>query len=414
MAFCHLLNFTYYNRQEMSMKKLITILMVLATIMLLFGQAGNAPQAETKEVVAKGRGAILAGDEAKAQEDAVAAALRNAVENVVGTMVESNVLVENYQTVEDNIYTKTAGYVQKYNIISSSKQMDNTMEVTIRATVKLSDLRNDLEAIGVIIQRKGKPRLMVLVDEKNITENYGVYLSDLNVTETELMNDMMAFGFTFVDPQQSKVNIANDVVEAAMQGDANAAASIATRLGAEVIITGTAVAKEASGGPAVLRNSGMKSCQANMNLRAIQADNATIIATAFAYDNAAHIDEVTGGTQALQKAAKKAAEQLKDKIVAVWQKDVYSGGQVQLQVSNISTFTQLNTLKNNLKFYIRGVQAVNQRSFSGGTALFDIDTKGTGEQLASELESKEIEGLKLRVISVTANKVSAQIVQPTE
>lgn len=396
------------------MKKLLTIFIVLVGVTLVFSQAGNVPQADSKEVVAKGLGAILAGDEAKAQEDAVAAALRNAVEQVVGTMVESNVLVENYQTVEDNIYTKTAGYVQKYNIISTNKQMENTLEVTIRATVKLSDLRNDLQAIGVIIQRKGKPRLMVLVDEKNITENYGVYLNDMNVTETELMNDMMAFGFTFVDPQQSKVNIASDVVEAAMQGDANAAASIATRLGAEVIITGTAVAKEASGGPAVLRNSGMKSCQANMNLRAIQADNSTILATASAYDNAAHIDEVTGGTQALQKAAKKAAQQLKDKIIESWQKDVYSGGQVQLQVMNITNFTQLNTLKNSLKFYIRGIQAVNQRSFAGGTALFDIDTKGTGEQLAAELETKEIEGLKLKVISVTANKVSAQIIQPTE
>jgi hypothetical protein len=399
----------------MSMKKLITILILVLSFSLVFGQTGvQQPQTEAKEVVAKGLGAILAGDEVKAQEDAVAAALRNAVEQVVGTMVESNTLVENYQTVEDNIYTKTAGYVQKYKIISTSKQMENTVEVTVQATVKLSDLRNDLQAIGVIMQRKGKPRLMVLIDEKNITESYGVYLADMNVTETELMNDMMVFGFTFVDPQQSKVNIANDVVEAAMQGDANAAASIAMRLGAEVIITGSAVAKEASGGPAVLRNSGMKSCQANLNLRAVQADNATILATASAYDNAAHIDEVTGGTLALQKAAKKAAGQLKDKIIAVWQKDVYSGGQVQLQVSNITSFEQLNILKNSLKSYIRGVQAINQRSYGGGTALFDIDTKGTGEQLASELQSKEIEGLKLRVISVTANKVSAQIVTPGE
>ena len=34
--------------------------------------------------------------------------------------------------------------------------------------------------------------------------------------------------------------------------------------------------------------------------------------------------------------------------------------------------------------------------------------------MASELEAKEIEGLKLKVIGLTANKVTVQIVQPGE
>ena len=126
------------------------------------------PDPNAKEVVARGFGAILAGDEVKAREDAINSALRNAVEQVVGTMVESQVLVENYQTVEDKIYTRTTGYVQKYDIISTSKQFDNALEVTIKAVVKVSDLKSDLEAIGVLLSRKGKPRTMVMIEEKNI------------------------------------------------------------------------------------------------------------------------------------------------------------------------------------------------------------------------------------------------------
>jgi len=369
---------------------------------------------ESREVVAKGLGAILAADEVKAREDAISAALRNAVEQVVGMYVESDVLVQNYQTMEDQIYTRTTGYVQSYNVISESKQLDNAIEVTIRAVVKVSDLRNDLQAIGVLISRKGKPRTMVLIDEKNITDHYYHVLSDMNVSETALMNELMNYGFPFVDARQSKVNVASDVVNAAMQGDAQAAASIATRLGAEIILTGSAVSKVASGGPAVVRNAGFKSCQANVNFRAIRADDAVIIAVASAYDRAAHIDEVTGGSMAIEKATKKAAVELKDKIVEAWQKDVYSSAQVQLQVTNISSFSQLNTFKNSLKFYIRGIQAVNQRNFSAGTALFDIDMKGTAEQLAAELDAKEIEGMRLKVTGMSANKVTVRIVQPGE
>jgi hypothetical protein len=255
---------------------------------------------------------------------------------------------------------------------------------------------------------------MVLIDERNIGENYYEYGIDLNTTETALMNEMTTYGFPFVDAKQAEKSIAKDVITAALQGDDNAAASIAARAGAEIIITGKAIVKEASGGPAVMRNAGMKSCHANLNLKVIRADDAVIIATASAYDRAAHIDEITGGTQALQKAAKIAAKELKDKIVATWQKDVYSATQVQLQVLNISDFNQLNVFKNSLKFYVRGVQAVNQRSFGAGTALFDVDIKGSAAQLASELSAKEIEGLKLQVIEQTANKVTVKIIQPAE
>jgi len=390
--------------------RMIVILLMLS--IPVFAQNNLDMTSDAREVVAKGLGAILAGDEVKAQEDALTAALRNAVEQVVGMMVESDVLVENYMTVEDKIYTQTKGYVQKYDIISTRKQLDNAVEVTIKAVVKVSDLRSDLEAIGVLLSRKGKPRTMVIIDEKNIGEHYHQFGIDMNTTEVAIMNELMNFGFPFVDPTQAKVTVASDVVNAALSGDAAAAASIATRLGAEIIITGSAVAKVASGGPDVVRNAGFKSCQANLNLRAIRADDAGIIAVASAYDRAAHIDEITGGTQALQKAAQKAAIELKDKIVAAWQKDVYSSAQVQLQVSNIASFSQLNTFKNSLKYYIRGIQTVNQRSFMGNTALFDVDIKGTAEQMAAELDAKEIEGMKLQVTGLTQNRISVNIVQP--
>jgi hypothetical protein len=398
---------------NMKIHSIFTIISLLV-FSLMAQNTFMPPPGESREVVAKGMGAILAGDEVKAQEDAVSAALRNAVEQVVGMFVESDVLVENYQTMEDKIYTRTAGYVQSYEIISKQKQLDSAVEVTVRAVVKLSDLQNDLSAIGVLISRKGKPRTMVLIDEKNISEHYYHVMTDMNTTETTLMNELMNYGFPFVDPTQSKNVIARDVVNSALQGDASAAASIASRLGAEIILTGTAISKVASGGPSVVRDAGFKSCQANLTLRAIRADDASIIAVASAHDVAAHIDEITGGTMALEKAAKKASQDIKEKILKVWQQDVYSGTQVQLQVLNIVSFSQLNILKNSLKYYVRGLQGVNQREFGGGTALFDVDIKGNAESLAGELEAKEIEGLKLQVVGLTANRVTVKIIQPEQ
>jgi hypothetical protein len=392
---------------------LITVICILSVMYAQYpSSAAAAPAGQTgeaKEVVAKGFGAILAGDEVKAKEDAVASALRNAVEQVVGTMIESQTLVENYQMVEDKIYSRTAGYVQRYDVISTTKQSDSSLEVTVRAVVKLTDLRNDLEAINVLIQRKGKPRTMVLIEEQNLSYNYH-FTVDMNSTETALMNEMMNYGFPFVDATQTRQAIARDVAMAALQGDAAAAAQIALRAGAEIIITGKAIGKVTQG-TASMRNAGMVSGQANVNFRVIRADDAGIVAVASAHAAKAHIDELTATSEALAEATKTAAVQLKDKIVQAWQKDVYSSSQVQLQVMNISSFGQLNTFKNSLQYYVRGVQAVHQRSFAGGTALFDVDIKGSAASMAGELDAKEIEGLKLKVIEQTANKVTVSIVQ---
>ena len=74
-------------------------------------------------------------------------------------MIQSDVLVQNYQTIEDNIYSQTAGYVEKYDLINKSKQGDYILQVTVKAIVKKGNLKDNLEALGLLMSRKGKPRI---------------------------------------------------------------------------------------------------------------------------------------------------------------------------------------------------------------------------------------------------------------
>jgi hypothetical protein len=285
------------------------------------------------------------------------------------------------------------------------------MEVTVKAIVKTGSLKNDLEGILTVLKSEGMPRLMVLVKEENISHSHAYLARDLNTTETALMNEMMNYGFPFVDAQTAKMNIAQDVLNAALLGDAKVAADIAKRSGAEILIFGTAATTITQ--PPVMRSSGMKSCNANLNLRVVRADDAVIIATTSNHAVAAHIDELTGSTQALNKAAKAAGQALKNQIVEKFRKNQYATRQIQLQVFNITDFNQLNILKNSLPYYIRGVKKVYQRHFEAGSALFDIEITQKAETVASELAAKNIEGLEFDIISVTQNKVTAKIKSST-
>lgn len=368
-------------------------------------------ESDQQEVIAKGVGAIIGGDEAKAEDDAKANALRNAVEQVIGTMVQSDVLVQNYQTIEDNIYSHTSGYVQNYEVIGKSKRGENILEVTIRAVVKKGDLKNNLEAIGVLMSRKGKPRVMVLVDEKNMNAHYYSWAVDMNTTETEIMNVMMEKGFRFVDKDIAMQKIKKDMVLAAIGGDPMAAASIGTQTGAEVLIVGKAASKAASGGPAVLRQAGMVSCQATLNLRAVRADDGSIVATTSQQAASAHIDRLTGGTMALKRAAEAAAQELSSKIIDRWQKDVYGSTTINLRLLDVTSFSDLIKFKNMLPVIVRGVQKVYQRDYSNNTALFDMEVKSNATKVAEEMATKDFSPLKIEIVNVTQNTIVAKMVK---
>ncbi|MFZ0389873.1 MAG: hypothetical protein WAN36_05390 [Calditrichia bacterium] len=385
---------------------LLTFLVVFAGNSLLAQAGSNSGQ---QEVIVRGVGLILNGDEAKAEDDAKANALRNAVEQVIGTMIQSDVLVQNYQTIEDNIYSRTAGYVQNYSVVNKNKPSENMLELTVRAVVKKGNLENDLDAIGLLMARKGKPRLMTMIDEMNMDTHYNAWSVDMNTTENALMNKFLEKGFPFVDQATAARKLQRDMVSAALSGDENAARQIANETGAEVLIVGKAIAKPASAGPAVLQQAGMISCQATVNLRAIRADDGSVLATTNQQAAAAHIDQITGGTLALQRATELASNDLSGKILSRWQQDVYSGTTVNLRLLNVESYSDLIKFKNMLPVYVRGVQKVFQRSYSENTALFDLAVTGSANQVAEELIMKDFSPFKIEVMNISQNTIVAKI-----
>lgn len=387
----------------------IGILLIAAIFLLCspgWSQAG--PEGE-KEVVAKGLGAVIGGDEAKAADDALTNALRSALEQVIGTMVSSEVLVQNYQVVEDRIYSRTEGYIKTYEIIGQSKRGENLLEMTVRAVVKTGNLKNDMDAIGLLISQKNKPRMMVLIEERNMHHYYYAWYTDMNTSENEITSKFLDKGFTFVDRDVALKRLQRDAITAAIEGDPAKAKLIAQQAGAEVLITGKAISKAASGGPKVLRSSGMVSCQATINLKAVRADDGTVIAATSQQAAAVHIDNVTGGTQALQKAAGMAAEELIDKILQRWSGEAYSVNQVQITVISIASFADLVKFKNLVKQNIRGVQNIYQRDFAGNSAVLDLDLKGDANQVAEELVLKDFSPYQVEVVNVSQNIVSVKV-----
>lgn len=355
-------------------------------------------------VTATGTGAIVNENVAAARDRAIDDALRKAVEQALGTYIDSQTRVENFVLVEDRILSWSKGYVSRYEIVEDSKQSPELYQVTVAATVDVANLQDDVRAVQELIANMGNPRLMFLIDEQNVgdvTDQFHYFAVNMTAAETAMMTRFMEKGFDVVDPAVSRRAKERDRILAAISGDAKAAALIASSQQAEVVITGKAVAKVAQG----INLGGMKSCQANLTARVVDADVGSVIATGSKHAAQVHIDEVTGGTKAIEKAANSLADELAGKILEKWRNKFYNSTVVRLVISGIGTYREAVNFKNSLQYYARGIKLVYERNIVAGAAEYDVEITGNARQLARELDGAQIGGYQLSVFSVTQNKL---------
>jgi len=362
------------------------------------------------QVQVTGMGAITYNDLPAARDRAVQDALRKAVEQTLGTLIDAQTRVENYMVVEDRILNWTRGYVKTFQIVSERKAAADLYEVTINAQVDVADLEKDVNAVEHLIHSMGNPRIMFLVDEKNIgTTSDRSHYFDVTMTaaETVLMNKFMEKGFQVIDPATVRAGKERDAVLAAINGDQKAAAALAVALEAEVVVTGKAVASVATG----VNLGGMKSCQASVDARVIDADVGTVLATAMKTSAYPHIDPVVGGVKAIEKAGALLADDLIGKILQKWRTKFYQANTVKLMVTGLRNYTDASHFRGALSYLGRGIKAVHQRQIAGGVGEFDVEIAGTADQLARELDQRKVSDYLVDVVGATANQVTISIVR---
>ncbi len=369
-------------------------------------KTGVSISQEYTAINVKGTGAIIEEDRANARDMAIKDAKRKAVEQVAGTFVTSETYIKNFMMVEDNILTQSEGYVRNYEILSEGEADRYTYEVEIKAEVSQGSIVEDLASIDGIIFSVGKPRIMVLMKERNMTERERASI-DLNTSEIAIMNAFLdkSEKFNFVDQETAKRGLNASKVRSARTGAREAAMAIARANTADMIIVGEAYSQSAS----QVELAGMKSCQANVGAKVIWTDTGEIIASGSERAATAHIDEITGGTIAIEKASTKLAENLMGTMLRYFVLMLSSGSSAQLIVHGVDSYAELLNFETTLKLYVRGLEELEQRSFDSGVAIYDITIETDTRQMARELVSKDLGKYKVKILGVSKNKLEISI-----
>lgn len=380
------------------MKKLF--ILIFSTLFFMNIYADNFDN-YSKRVVGEGWGSIKKGDWAKARDEAIWAAQKDAVEQGVGVFISSDTKVENAQLIDSNIYTQANGFIDTYKILEEMKE-DDGYYVKIKAVVKTSELGDKLLVMG-LIKKIGDPRIMVVISEKNLNKR-----ENTPAAETTIIKHLIETGYRVVDQEQVNKIRYSEQAKKLIDGDLDYASSLAKQFGADILITGSA-STESKG-----EIYGMYSVGSEINLKAIKIDVGEIIFTATVHSVDLDINAKTAGRKALRKAAyllstgdgKEPNGRKVDSILPKIAKSLLQRPSIQLLFDSI-TEEEYNHLIRLLKEE-RTIKGVYPRQFLDNTARIDVDYDRTIDKFKELLKS--LEALKFIITNSSRNKIEAKVI----
>lgn len=377
-------------------------------VLSLLAGASIASAQEIRTVTAEGVAAVRQGALDIARDAAIEDAQKRAVEQAIGILIDSQTQVENYQLISDKILSQIKGYITKYHVIGEN-QDSGLLRVRITADVSTGQLNDDLSAIGILLGQMHKPRTMVMIAEQNIGGDVSAWWAgekgetNISVVENTFMDKFTEKGFEFIDHEVASKEIRISAPYKVQNLSAGQAKTLGRQADAEVVIIGKAIAKVYGEVAA-----GMKSVQADLSAKAVRTDTGQVIATATTHAAAVHITDISAGTEALKKAANKAADELMTKILEVYSKEVGGTRSIALTVKGL-TKPQFVKFKNVLRNQVRGIKDLHERSFSGTTAIISVDSKTSAQALSDELVLRDFGTFAVEVTGSTANSLELKV-----
>ena len=350
-------------------------------------------------VRASGMGLISGGDRAAAFDQAKRAALREAVEIGVGTLVSAETRVENFALIEDHVLTRTDGYIRSFEVVEQGPIDDQTYQVEIDAVVELGNLQHRLDALELLIAHAGNPYILCLGrDRYEFGEGR---VRDFSATILRGQLQRTSGRFNLAAPLQTE------------HGMLERAAQLGFEQGADIVIRAEALVREAADiqvpfAGSSLRSLGLSSATADLRIEALWTDTGEVFAALSHSERGADVNLSTAGEKAVRTGMEKLSAELVRQLVENWREKMYSGRLVRVVVDGDSE--RVGHFEWAFSGQVAGIEKIYRRSFSEGTAVFDVRSKDTGFAIARALTAKGIEGVNIDIIRVSPNSLRLALI----
>lgn len=390
---------------------LIVMLLVVANSALLAQEEQSSSGNVDMSVIAEGSGAVVDGDMAKAKDDALADAKKNAVEQGIGVFVSSKTLGEDYMVVENTILTKSEGYITTWSIVEGSQKVEKfegsqILTIKIKAKIGLLNLISDLSDMEEVYNVMKRPKVMVLISEKNM----GKKPEELPASALAIMSSLQDRKFDVVDPEVIKELIQQQSTRVALEtGDVKAAGVIAMKKGAQILVLGTASAKSVD--LSDITGDDIKSASALLSARIVYADTGEVLYVTSKSVQGRGVsvsDNEEAGTKALEDAGGKLissdADRFTQQILARWAKESQQGRVFRVVVNKVKD-SEFENIKSAIQKFRGFVDFVGDSSYEGKTGSVDVKCTMPLDSFRSSLRRVKL-NKKIIEISRTSGTVT--------
>ena len=341
-----------------------------------------------------------AGADDKARDEAIAQALRTAVEEACGVFLTAQAKTDDYKTVYDKVIANAVGYVREHKVDKVTVEQGVTI-AKVRARVSTRKFEEDWASIAHTVNQENNPRMVVAIVEA-IHEAAGApsyEVKENGKVSTIVESFFLAKGISLVDANTAAKAQKRDILLAAVKDDVDAVASLGARFSADVVVVGKAVAK--FGKELKIAGQTMYQYTASLNVRVVQSDSARVLAVESFGPITVNTMQKGGEDKALDKLATDCAPKLLASVIEAWRKRANVSKTVELSITGMD-FNRWKTFREEAS-KIRGVQAIRLREITQDVASIDIEYRYDNEGLADRLS--ELKSVKLKVIEITSNRL---------
>lgn len=353
-------------------------------------------------VTGEGSAVVVNGDIAGAADEAINAAKREAVEKGVGVCVKSETLGSDYQIVEQNILTKSDGFISSWSEIQGSRHVENVdgdelLTLKIDAKVKLINLVNALSDFEAIYASMQRPKVMVIITEKNM----GSKCAELPASAAAIMRVLQERKFELVDPQVAMRAMEDKSTRRAIEkGDTPALASLAKSEGAEILVLGTASASEQSLPDDI--GDTVKAAGALLNARIVYADTGEVLFTSGQIDGrgVSTSTALDAGVRALDNAGSKLiasdSDRFTSQVIARWAAEVQNGRTYKVIITGV-TYSEFEALKKAISEFRGHVEFSGPKRYEGKSGTLYVKSTLAIERFRERLQEMRVNGKKVEI-----------------
>ncbi len=346
-----------------------TRLLMAAALLAAAGCSGTRksslnPAYETEVVEAEGMAPVMEGNAEAAKKAALGEAMKSALGLVVGVYVSQEAMVSKSVLIDENITSQSEGYIEKYETLKEWRDGE-FYKVRIRAHVRKEDLSAKLRTLESEPQKLGNP--VIGFDIKEAADGKS---QQTDYAALELRNRFTEAGFMTGEKDKADILIT---------GEAQTAFNTREGLG------------------------GFVSYRAGLSVSAVKQGSGETLASVQESAGGIDLNEAAAARASIINSAKKAADQLKDKVL----KALRERSMVRLNLANVRTMNDLSEFTKLLR-NIPAVRASWVRGYSNSVAVIDVAMHRGGAADLSQLLMKNGK-LPVKVNRTSSYDLDAQL-----